>query len=88
LEHRVNDRSPINQEVMSMPRQDSSESKTGTAKKDTTNEADPVRVAVGMHKWMRRTARKSSASSLPGNDAAQAAADALAQVLDRTRLFD
>lgn len=68
-----------------MSNQDSPESK-----KEAATESEPVRAAIGMHKWMRRTARKASASASnqPGNDAAQAAADALANVLDRTRLFD
>ncbi|MFM8292913.1 MAG: hypothetical protein ACKOC4_14615 [Planctomycetia bacterium] len=46
---------------------------------------DSVREVVGMRKWLRLTARKHSASKRTDNDAARAAADALALMLRDAR---
>ena len=44
-----------------------------------------VREVVGMRKWLRLTARKHSSAKQSNNDAAQAAADALAAMLKDAR---
>ncbi len=44
-----------------------------------------VREVVGMRKWLRLTARKHAAAKQSENDAAQAAADALAMMLKDSR---
>ena len=44
-----------------------------------------VREVVGMRKWLRLTARKHSSAKQSNNDAAQAAADALASMLKDAR---
>jgi hypothetical protein len=46
---------------------------------------DSVREVVGMRRWMRLTARKHSAAKQSENDAARAAADALASLLRGAR---
>jgi hypothetical protein len=51
--------------------------------KDAKQEA--VREVVGMRKWLRLTARKHSSAKQSNNDAAQAAADALAMMLKDAR---
>lgn len=45
----------------------------------------PVREVVGMRRWLRLTARKHSATKQSNNDAAQAAANALALMLKDAR---
>ena len=44
-----------------------------------------VREVVGMRKWLRLTARKHASAKQSENDAAQAAADALAMMLKDSR---
>ena len=46
---------------------------------------DAVREVVGMRKWLRLTARKHSSAKQSNNDAARAAADALAAMLKDAR---
>ncbi len=47
------------------------------------NEA--VRETVGMKRWMRQATRKHSQGKPPANNTAQAAADALAQLMKEAR---
>ena len=49
------------------------------------NDQEAVREIVGMRKWLRLTARKHSSAKQSNNDAAQAAADALAMMLKDSR---
>jgi hypothetical protein len=44
-----------------------------------------VRTVVGLRRWLRLTARKHSVAKLAENDAAKAAADALAAMLNTSR---
>jgi hypothetical protein len=49
------------------------------------NDPDAVREIVGMRKWLRLTARKHASAKRTENDAAKAAADALALMLKDAR---
>jgi hypothetical protein len=49
------------------------------------NDQAAVREIVGMRKWLRLTARKHSSAKQSNNDAARAAADALAAMLKDAR---